>query len=376
MSQDAGPEARPLPPAAYGAVIGGATALLVLWGLALGGALGRDATQYAGDAAPGLLALAAVGWLPPPAPMARAVAVVILYLLGLGLAAVTLGLATTAVGGGDGADPAAAAAIAPLTLGLLVLLLAPALLLREPVRRALARWLPLQPDVFRHWVGLVVLLWFTAMPLALLPFLGGQPPLSAVVERLSEDELAYSPWADVVGLLWMVLLGLVAAGFPLARRGDAVLARLGVAWPGWRRLAQGAGLSLLLAVVVVAVVAPLTDAALSALGVPPTSATYFEKLVGPVDVGGAVLRAVKAGVGEELVWRGLVQPRYGLVPAAVGFAAMHGFQYGPSGLVAVLIVGLCLGLVRRWSNTTTAAVVHGGYDFWLFLTLALAPLLP
>jgi hypothetical protein len=75
------------------------------------------------------------------------------------------------------------------------------------------------------------------------------------------------------------------------------------------------------------------------------------------------------------VWRGLVQPRYGLLAAAVGFAAMHGFQYGPSSLVVVLVLGVCLGLVRRWSNTTVAVVVHGAYDLVLFLAVALMPLL-
>ncbi len=63
----------------------------------------------------------------------------------------------------------------------------------------------------------------------------------------------------------------------------------------------------------------------------------------------------------------MVQPRYGLLPAALGFAAMHAFQYGPDGLISVLLAGLLLGVVRTRSNTTVAAVVHGGYDLWLLL---------
>jgi hypothetical protein len=42
----------------------------------------------------------------------------------------------------------------------------------------------------------------------------------------------------------------------------------------------------------------------------------------------------------------------------------------------VLVLGICLGLVRRWSNTTAAIVVHGSYDLWLFLAVALGPLVP
>jgi uncharacterized protein len=372
VSEDASLAVPKLPTAAYGAVISGAIALLALWGLGVSGALGRSVTPFFGDAAPGLLALAMVGWLPPPAPAARAVACVMLYVIGFGLAAVTLSLASATLG----AEGAPSATLGLLTLGLLALLAAPTILLARAVRRALARWLPLRPDVFRHWVGLVVLVWFTLMPLALLPLLGGQPPLAAVVERLSDEELAYSPWGDVASLLWSIGLCIVATGFPLVRSGPAVRDRLGLRWPGWRRIAVGVGLSLLLVALVFVVVVPLTDAVLTALGVSEPSGGYFEKLVGPVDVGGAVLRAVKAGIGEELVWRGLVQPRYGLVPAALGFAAMHGFQYGPSSLVVVLVLGICLGLVRRWSNTTAAIVVHGSYDLWLFLAVALGPLVP
>jgi membrane protease YdiL (CAAX protease family) len=88
-------------------------------------------------------------------------------------------------------------------------------------------------------------------------------------------------------------------------------------------------------------------------------------------IGGALAAALSAGLGEELVWRGLIQPRYGLVPAAVGFTALHAFQYGPDGLAVVLVAGLLLGVLRHWSNTTVAVVVHTGYDLWQLLAVAL-----
>src|SRR5205823_10727184 len=85
----------------------------------------------------------------------------------------------------------------------------------------------------------------------------------------------------------------------------------------------------------------LAAAAVQALGLQPTSSAWIEQLFGrSFGVGGALAAAVSAGVGEELIWRGVVQPRYGLVPAAVGFAGMHAFQYGPDGLRSVLLAGL------------------------------------
>lgn len=74
-----------------------------------------------------------------------------------------------------------------------------------------------------------------------------------------------------------------------------------------------------------------------------------------------LLLGVSAGVGEELVLRGALQPRVGLVWASVIFAAGH-VQYTWFGMVVVALFGIALGLVRQRTNTTTAIVVHGLYD--------------
>ena len=106
-----------------------------------------------------------------------------------------------------------------------------------------------------------------------------------------------------------------------------------------------------------------------AMGLQPTSSAWIEQLFGrSFGFAGALAAAVSAGVGEELIWRGVVQPRYGLVPAAVGFAAMHAFQYGPDGLMTrCLVAGLVLGIIRWRFNTTVSAVTQTGYDLWLLL---------
>jgi membrane protease YdiL (CAAX protease family) len=109
------------------------------------------------------------------------------------------------------------------------------------------------------------------------------------------------------------------------------------------------------------------------LGWPTTDLQAFERLMNnfksPL---GAVFIGVTAGVSEELLYRGLLQPRIGLVAANLIFTATHAFQYGFDGLLSVFIIGLVLGIVRSRTNTTTSALVHGTYDFVLVLASALA----
>jgi membrane protease YdiL (CAAX protease family) len=243
--------------------------------------------------------------------------------------------------------------------------LLPVLLLARPVRVLLARWLPLDPDTPRHWLGLVALIWFSLMPLMTLPLLGGEPLLQAMAAQAGQDAIdPISPSTLMYSLGWTVLLALVAVGFPRARRLPGALERLGLTWPGWRAIVVALAISVVM-VPVFQGVDQVTTAIVEALGIPPTSSAWIERLFGRTfGIGLALAAAVSAGLGEELIWRGVVQPRYGLVLAALGFGAMHGFQYGLDGLVSVFLAGLVLGIVRQRSNTTVSAVVHGAYDFW------------
>lgn len=91
-------------------------------------------------------------------------------------------------------------------------------------------------------------------------------------------------------------------------------------------------------------------------GLSPVSAITFALLVG-----------VGAGLGEETLFRGAVQPVLGITLTSILFASMH-VQYGPSlllGYVFVLSVGL--GLLRRHINTTASFLAHTGYNSLLIL---------
>jgi membrane protease YdiL (CAAX protease family) len=81
---------------------------------------------------------------------------------------------------------------------------------------------------------------------------------------------------------------------------------------------------------------------------------------------GALLVSVTAGVGEELVFRGALQPRLGIVLTAMVFAAFH-VQYQLPGMAMIFVVGLALGLLKRRTSTTFTACVHVFYDIGAFV---------
>ncbi len=84
------------------------------------------------------------------------------------------------------------------------------------------------------------------------------------------------------------------------------------------------------------------------------------------------LLAASAGIGEETLFRGALQPVLGLGFTSVLFAIVH-VQYGFTPVtIAVLIIGLALGILRNRTNTTTAILVHFGYNFTLGLLSLLA----
>jgi membrane protease YdiL (CAAX protease family) len=85
----------------------------------------------------------------------------------------------------------------------------------------------------------------------------------------------------------------------------------------------------------------------------------FSQLTDPVS---AVLVGVAAGVGEEVLFRGALQPRLGIVITTVIFGALH-LNYALSfSLLSVLLVGFALALLRKYTNTTTSIITHSVVD--------------
>ncbi len=236
------------------------------------------------------------------------------------------------------------------------------------VRLRLRRFLPIDPDSFVHTVALATVITFTLASFAPLLVLGVPPLLSTVEEIGAEGGIGGRGSSgalrdDLYALGWMIPATIFAVGFGIRRSFRESINRLGLVRPTGRQMAAAVGLAIGLVVVM-----QLVDTGIGTLwesmGWALTDAEAFEKLIAhafsPV---GALVIGITAGLGEELAVRGVLQPRLGILLSNIFFTGLHAAQYNWDALLSVFLIGLALGLIRQRSNTTTSAVVHGGYDF-------------
>lgn len=81
--------------------------------------------------------------------------------------------------------------------------------------------------------------------------------------------------------------------------------------------------------------------------------------LGPISLPNALLLAMASGLGEELFFRGALQPRVGIVLASILFGAVH---FVPRrDMVAwsgfAVTIGLLFGLMFEWTGSVVAPVV-------------------
>jgi uncharacterized protein len=265
-----------------------------------------------------------------------------------------------------GVDPAALAAGLPeMGLSLWLPALIGMILLLRPVRRLCARLIPINPDRTVHAVALsfpalvVINLWFT------LAF--GLGNLAAITQfSASQGQQAVTlpgVWAQE---LLMALMGLVGVGWLSRRSLAATLERLAIRLPALPQIGLGLASALVLVPVVLAI--ELLSSRLG-IGVNQDVEKLSQQLIGPLgrSIPGILTLGLAAALGEETMFRGALQPRFGLPLTALLFALLHS-TYGLSiSTLAVFLVGLVLGVIRQRANTTTSMIVHATYNMLLGL---------
>ncbi|MCL4371572.1 MAG: CPBP family intramembrane metalloprotease [Chloroflexi bacterium] len=233
------------------------------------------------------------------------------------------------------------------------------LLLLRPLRRLLACLIDIDPASTTHAVALAYTMLIPINFLALLG-IGLENAAAGVGEASStgDSQMLISLWSQE---LLFFATGVVGVGL-LSRRGwRAVAGRLGLMVPGLRQAALGLGAGIVLAALSQAIVASITG-----LGFPVDEGVQRlnEQIYGPWSrtVPGILTIGLSAALGEETLFRGALQPRFGLAPTAVLFALVHS-NYGLSLVtLIVLVVGIALGLIRQRYNTSTSMVAHAAYN--------------
>ena len=224
----------------------------------------------------------------------------------------------------------------------------------KPIRKDVSAYIPIDPDNPVHTLALVlaVILFGTQATALLLT------DVLAIYASQAPQTLA-GTFLDELPLL---LLALAGVGLFVRRKVPEAAARLGLARPAWWHIV----LALAAAGVFLAALQGF-DAANHVLlpglaaRIDATDQHLFGQLAGTNWIGIAVLGLVP-GICEDLLFRGALQPRLGLLPTALLFTSIHS-QYGLSiDLAGVFVIAVCLGLIRRYTNTTTSMSAHIAYN--------------
>jgi membrane protease YdiL (CAAX protease family) len=232
---------------------------------------------------------------------------------------------------------------------------------------------------FVHAVALATVVGLTLMLLAPLT-VTGEPPLLTFIRHVTDSDFGKQAGGlgemladenmmldQVFSFAWLVPMCVVAVGWPLHRTLPAALRRVGFVVPTIWQVLLGVWLAIVLAFAMIFLDKgigrvwdlmhwPRTDE--------KAVEQLFKAMTSPL---GAVVIGVTAGVGEELFARGVLQPRLGILLSNLFFTSLHALQYSWDGLLSVFLIGVVLGVVRKGSNTTTSAIVHGVYDFVLVM---------
>jgi hypothetical protein len=241
----------------------------------------------------------------------------------------------------------------------MVTALAAATLASKPVRERASRVIPIDPDNPVHSLALV---------LGVI-LLGTQLSSIFFTDVLAADQkLAPLSIGDLISQeAPFLILAAVGVGLYLRRNLGQSVERLGLVLPAPWHIAlalAAAGAFYGLSQASVALSTSLTPSI--AQQVDKTSQHLFGALNNPT---GILALALVPGICEEILFRGALQPRLGLIATAVLFTAIH-TEYGISiDVLTILVIALGLGLIRKYTNTTASCACHVTYN----LVVGLAP---
>lgn len=176
----------------------------------------------------------------------------------------------------------------------------------------------------------------------------------------------------LINALPQVLIPLLGVGLGLRRGWRQTQTRLGLERPNLEGLGVAVAVTIGLLIFVVAVVSVWSGLVSEETFEEQTEAS--DALSENIDtLGMAFLLAALAAIGEEIAFRGALQPVFGFWPTALVFTLTHTqYTLTPASLI-IFGVAIAFGWVRQRYNTTTAMLTHFLYNF---IPLALSVSVP
>ncbi len=221
-------------------------------------------------------------------------------------------------------------------------------------RHSLERLLPIDPHSPLHTLALVLSGYFAGSTIL---------QVSAGLGNLAENLSPVSIWSFIAQSLGFMLIAFLGVGAMTRRGRTAVFKRLGLEPISSRQAIASIGWMVLLIIL-------QTLGGIAWEAIDPDKVAQVgelsQKLYQDFGFWHWLALALGAGIGEEILFRGALQPVFGIWFTSILFAIVH-VQYGfltPATLVLFLL-SFILGRIRQRYSTTVAILVHAGYNFTL-----------
>ncbi len=246
-------------------------------------------------------------------------------------------------------------------IGIMVTAAVAATMASKPFRERLARFIPVDPDNPVHSYALVLAVILLGAQVAPLAF----SDIFATVNKLPPETIADLAAGEAPYLI----LAYAGVGIWIRRRSLTEASdRLGLVTPEWWHMTLAVGAAGLfwgiglgagwLSHVLTPGLANQVDRSVTHL---------FGGLENPA---GIAAIALLPGICEDILFRGALQPRFGLIATALLFTAIH-TDYGLTlDLLAVFVLAIGLGLIRKYLNTTASMTCHTTYNLLVGVGLA------
>lgn len=251
-----------------------------------------------------------------------------------------------------------------LALGFWLPMLIVLLLFVPPIRRGIARLLPVQADSHVHTVGLM-----TGM--FLITLWSYDVLTSPVSSNMMEVGSFYfqALYPSMLHLLGYLLIAFVGVGFLIRRNWRDSLRRLGLKRLTHQGFLVAVGTGLLTFVIFL-----LINLCLKALGWGSVDfignvleeiqnrRTFFDGDIFLLSLPGLLFSIFLFPASQEILYRGLLQPRFGILLTAILFALSHYYYGFSAATLAMFILGIGAGLIRQCFSTTAAIFVYAAYN--------------
>lgn len=230
--------------------------------------------------------------------------------------------------------------------------------LLRPFRQGLASVTPMDPESPIDYSGLAILLavssflWFSLI-------LGGEP---VEITPMSTGDMIT---LLLVNLATFVAFAYVAVGYRNYRTGEEATARLGLTKPTTEHILVG------LLAVVPAFAFAIIGSILTEVFQPEVVDRLGENIdnltSGVQNPLGAIILGLSAGIGEEVLFRGALQPRFGIALTTMLWVLLH-TQYELTWvMLGLVLMGIMLGWIRNRYGTVAAIITHATYNAMVVL---------